>query len=74
MSRSMDYLRRALLGIALALSLGFGATQALAAPGSPAREGTCEINGQAHFPREGCPYCPNGSGYCDGYNEDCICF
>ena len=32
MSRSLSYLRRGLLGIALMGSLGFGATQALAAP------------------------------------------
>ena len=32
MSRSLSYLRRGLLGIALAGSLGFGATQAFAEP------------------------------------------
>lgn len=32
MSRSLSYLRRGLLGIAFVGSLGYGATQALAAP------------------------------------------
>lgn len=45
MSRSLSYLRRGLLGIALVGSLGFGATQAFAEPkGEPvAAMGTCPV-------------------------------
>lgn len=45
MSRSLSYLRRGLLGIALAGALGFGATTALAAPDTAARKPNTCIEG-----------------------------
>ena len=73
MSRSLSYLRRGLLGIAFVGSLGFGATQALASPEQSARSGSCERTGFAYLPY-GCPECPSGYGYCDGYGTDCVCY
>lgn len=73
MSRSLSTLRRALLGIAFVGSLGFGATQAVASPEPVARFGSCYPSGYAYLPRE-CPECPSGSGWCDGYNTECVCF
>ncbi len=60
MSRSLSYLRRGLLGIAVAGSLGFGATAAVAKP---------EMDGPGLCPI-GTTRCPNG--YCAGPHERCI--
>lgn len=73
MIRSLCYLRRGLLGIAFAGSLGFGATQAFASPEQAERAGSCYRSGYAYLPFE-CPECPSGSGYCDGYNTECVCY
>jgi hypothetical protein len=64
-----------LLGVALAGSLTFGATQALASSDTAvrARSGSCERTGYAYLPLDGCPECGGSGGYCDGWNEDCVC-
>lgn len=41
MSRSFSYLRRGLLGVAVVGSLGFGASQALAAPPQASHQRVC---------------------------------
>ena len=74
MSRSLSFLRRGFLAVAIVASLGFGATQALAAPDRAARYGSCELTGYGYFPERGCAECQFISGYCDGFSEDCLCF
>jgi hypothetical protein len=66
MKGSMTYLRRGLLGLAFAGSLGFGATQALATPalGAPAAAGVCPDEGYDYYYYP-CAYsCYRQQGYC----------
>jgi len=72
MSRSPNLLRRAILGGAFAAVLGFGATQALAAP-VQARAGTCAGITTIYEPPF-CPECEFGTGYCNGRDEYCVCY
>jgi hypothetical protein len=77
MSRSLSYLRRGLLGIALVGSLGFGATQAFATPEETAASGgSCpwSANGPYFYPpcEDFCREVGGGEwGYCD--NGMCVC-
>lgn len=70
MSRSLTYLRRGLLGLAVTGSLGFGATQAFARPDQAM--GNCPNEGYDYYYepcKSGCPrpwlgaYCSTG-GWC----------
>lgn len=69
MSLSLFYLRRGLLGIAVAGSLGFGASHAFAVPMSSGSS-------------QGCPYCTTycqdrgyEAGVCrSGYPGNCFCY
>ncbi len=54
MSRSLSYLRRGFLGIAVAVSLGFGASTAFAKADTTARKP---------------PVCPPGTESCGMYGE-----
>jgi hypothetical protein len=65
MKGSMTSLRRGLLGLAFAGSLGFGATQALATPGQAAAAvRTCPDEGYDYY-YYSCAYpCYNQQGYC----------
>jgi hypothetical protein len=73
MNKSPSFLRRVLLCIAFAGSLGFGATQAFATP-EAAQRSTCQPTGYAYIPWQDCENCPGTGGYCDGYNTECVCF
>ncbi len=73
MSRSPTFLRRGILGVAFTTVLGFGATQALATP-AQARAGTCEGIRTLYEPPYGCPECESGFGYCNGYDDYCVCY
>jgi len=73
MSRSLSYLRRGLLGIAFMGSLGFGVTQAFANP-VEARFGSCRIGMIYEPPSGGCPECPSGDGFCNGWSTECECY
>jgi hypothetical protein len=66
-------LRRGLLGLMVAGSLGFGATQALATPSQgPAAAATCP-NKPYDYPYASCAWgCPGGQGYC-GAGGICRC-
>lgn len=74
MSRSFSFLRRGLLGIAVAGAMGFGATQALASPQ------TGPGPGDPYCPSDDAPYysaycargCAEGVGYC-AVNGRCVC-
>jgi hypothetical protein len=69
MSRSFIYLRRALFGTSCAIVFGFGASQALASPGS-SRIGRCTPMGY-DYPTPACGSgCPGNVGYC---SEGGIC-
>lgn len=59
MRRSLSHLRGALFGTAVAISLGFGASQALAAPAAAARFASC-------------PYSPNGPYFYGPCETDCV--
>lgn len=64
MTRSLHHLRNAVLGLALAGALGFGATQAVAAPGQAAALRSCPDKGY-DYPYASCGWgCPGGRGYC----------
>lgn len=65
MSRSLSYLRRGLLGIAVVSSLGFGATQAFGSPEQPARVGRCYATGYDYYDPACANACPGNIGYCD---------
>ena len=69
----MFHLRRGLLGLAFVSSLGFGATQAFAAP-DQTRNDVCAPTGYAYFlpATVECDKCP-GWGWCDGENTECQC-
>ncbi|HEU4452755.1 MAG TPA: hypothetical protein VFR81_06830 [Longimicrobium sp.] len=71
MIHSHAWLRRALLAVAAAGSLGFGATQALAGPQESAAR-TCPARGY-EYPYASCGFgCPGGRGYC-GADGICRC-
>ncbi len=64
MSCSLTWLRRGLLGLVCAGSLGFGATQAIAGPQQETRVGTCPDWGYDYYYAP-CAYgCPGRQGYC----------
>lgn len=64
MGRSLTRLRAGLLGLAVAGSLGFGSTQALAGPQQQARVQTCPDSGYDYYYAP-CAYgCPRQQGYC----------
>jgi hypothetical protein len=72
MSRSLSYLRRGLLGIAVVGSLGFGATQAWGSPSVFSNDGTCPYDSMGPYKYRPCnEYC-GGSAYCDGVSS-CVC-
>ena len=71
MSRSLTYLFRGVLGIAVAGSLGFGTTQAFGSTDG-ARVKYCPDRG-ADYAYPSCGYgCPNNRGYC-GEGGICRC-
>jgi hypothetical protein len=74
MHGSTTYLRRGLLGLVFAGSLGFGATQALATPGqqSAAAMASCPITGYDYFYAPCANACQPRQGYCS-YNGICRC-
>lgn len=58
-------LRRGLLGLLLAGSLGFGTTQALATPSqAPAAAVSCPITGYDYYYASCAWRCPGSQGYC----------
>lgn len=62
--QSSMMLRRGLLGLMVAGSLGFGATQALATPSQAAAVRSCPDRGYEYY-YAGCGFgCPGGKGYC----------
>lgn len=64
MKSPMTYLRRGLLGLAFAGTMGFGATQALATPAQAAAMGNCPVEGYDYYYYP-CAYsCPYQQGYC----------
>ena len=64
MTRSLLHLRNALLGLAVAGALGFGATQATAAPGQADALRSCPSK-PYDYPYASCGIgCPGGQGYC----------
>ncbi len=67
-------LRRGLLGLVVTASLGFGVTQALAAPAAArAQSNSCPYSGNGPYIYPPCEEaCPGGFGYCDG-NGSCVC-
>jgi hypothetical protein len=72
MSRSLSRLRRGLLGIAFAGSMGLGVTQAFANSDKVNDAGTCPRTGE-DYPSGLCGFrCANPYAYCsaEGY---CIC-
>ena len=76
MSRSLSYLRRGLPGIAFVGSLGFGTTQALAAP-QQSRDKLCPYEGLLPYPylaSQCIDHC-NELGYFDGVclSTGCTC-
>jgi hypothetical protein len=72
MSRSLSYLRRGLLGIAFAGSLGFGATQAFARSGGGPIIKYCPATGE-DYPYSPCASgCDIGRGYCTAEGR-CVC-
>lgn len=72
MTRLPTLFSRGLLGVAFAAALGFGATQALATP-TQARTGTCAGITTIYEPPF-CPECEFGMGYCNGRDDDCVCY
>lgn len=60
MSRSLSYLRRGLLGAAVAGALGFGATQALATPAQTSARTVCSPEMEAYCAQ----LCGEAGGYC----------
>ncbi|HEY0017375.1 MAG TPA: hypothetical protein VGC13_13780 [Longimicrobium sp.] len=65
MHGSTTYLRRGLLGLVFAGSLGFGATQALATPGQPAAAmAACPDMGYDYYYASCANACPRRQGYC----------
>ncbi|HEX2205903.1 MAG TPA: hypothetical protein VHG91_21490 [Longimicrobium sp.] len=63
MTRSLTYLRRGLLGLGVAASLGFGAAQALATPQDEARGRTCPARGY-DYAYASCRFGCDVGGYC----------
>jgi hypothetical protein len=64
MTRSLLHLRNALLGLAVAGALGFGTSQAVAAPEQAAAVRYCPDQGVDYYYAP-CGYsCPGGRGYC----------
>lgn len=73
MHGSATYLRRGLLGLAFAGSLGFGATQALATPGpTTAAMAACPAMGYDYYYAPCANACTRRQGYCS-YNGICRC-
>lgn len=72
MSQTGNRLRRGMLALAFAGSLGFGASQALAAP-TPARFLACSSSGITFDPN--CEYYCNQQGYDFGFCRygQCVC-
>jgi hypothetical protein len=73
MRGSLFNLHRRLFGIVIVGALTFGLTQAFAAPAAAESAGSCQRTGYAYIPMD-CPECNGAGGWCDGWNEDCICF
>ena len=57
-------LRRGLLGLAFAGSLGFGASQALASPAQATAMGNCPVEGYDYYYAACAWGCPWQQGYC----------
>ncbi len=76
MSLSLSYLRRGLLGIALTGSLGFGTTQALAAPQETVYPSCNPFDWNEHIACDWwCMQEFNGiGGECDFQTRRCSCF
>jgi hypothetical protein len=65
MNGSTTYLRRGLLGLAFAGSLGFGASQALASPAqATGTMAKCPIQGYDYYYAPCANACPGHQGYC----------
>jgi len=58
------FLRRSLLGLAFAGSLGFGATQALATPAESTAMAACPAMGYDYYYAPCANACPLRQGYC----------
>ncbi len=72
MIRSLSFVRRGLLGIAVAGTLAFGTTQALASPQAGSAPPACPIDPEGPYYSGPCGQgCPDGIGYCTmkGYCE-----
>ena len=71
--RSSTMIRRLVFGLAVAGSMGFGATQALASPAAP--RSYCDEEGQIYVgtcPAVNCgSLCPSGVGACKGGCCEC---
>lgn len=72
MSRSLPSLRRGLLGIAFAGTLGFGVTQAFGAPSSPAPRAYCSSLAEIRYCNRNCIDQGFKGGTCDP-ELGCIC-
>lgn len=73
MNGSITYLRRGLLALAFAGSLGFGATQALAVPEQPAQaRGNCPAEGYDYYYYPCAVGCGPRGGYCS-WQGWCVC-
>lgn len=75
MSTLFSRLQRGLLGIAMVGTLSYGAVEAFASPGDSPKtvSGSCQRTGTLYIP-DWCPECDGGSGYCNGYDTECVCF
>ncbi|MET0400372.1 MAG: hypothetical protein ABW277_26515 [Longimicrobiaceae bacterium] len=71
MRLSFSYLRRGILGLAFAGSLGFGAAQAVASEGSRPLPRTCPPRSYEYVTPDCNAYC-NGPGFC-ATNGYCQC-
>lgn len=71
MRLSLSYLRRGLLGLAFAGSLGFGAAQAFASPSAWPLPRYCPARDYEYVTPDCNAYC-NGPGYCATYGR-CEC-